>query len=87
VNVTQISGGTRSNVIPDEARAVIDVRVPTMADAARIDAALRSRRRRMRGPRSRWPAASSRPPLERSAHVEGVCYDQARAIARELGLS
>ena len=34
VNVVQVSGGLRSNVIPDEARAIVDVRVPTAAAAA-----------------------------------------------------
>jgi glutamate carboxypeptidase len=29
VNVVQVSGGLRSNVIPDEAHAIVDVRVPT----------------------------------------------------------
>ena len=40
VNVGLISGGRRSNVIADVAEAVIDVRIPTMADAARVTAAI-----------------------------------------------
>src|SRR5262249_19175855 len=39
VNVVQISGGLRSNVIPDEARAIVDVRVPTADAAAAVSAA------------------------------------------------
>jgi glutamate carboxypeptidase len=35
VNVTQVSGGLRSNVIPDEAHATVDVRVPTAAACGR----------------------------------------------------
>ena len=42
VNVTTIQGGSRTNVIPDEARAFVDVRVPTMADAEAVDRALRA---------------------------------------------
>src|SRR2546428_14115794 len=42
VNVTTITGGSRRNVIPDEAHAVVDVRVPTMKDASRIQAAFPS---------------------------------------------
>ena len=38
----------RPNVVADEARAAIDVRVPTMADAARIERALRALRRATR---------------------------------------
>jgi glutamate carboxypeptidase len=46
VNVGEINGGTRPNVIAHEARAVVDVRVPTVADAERISAA--------NCPASRW---------------------------------
>ena len=35
VNVGRITGGTRANVVAEEARAVIDVRAPTRAAAAR----------------------------------------------------
>jgi glutamate carboxypeptidase len=44
VNVVQVSGGLRSNVIPDEAHAIVDVRVPTAAAAAEVDAAFRGLR-------------------------------------------
>ena len=38
-----IAGGSRPNVIAAErARASIDVRVPTMADAARVESAIRA---------------------------------------------
>src|ERR1019366_2997911 len=84
VNVTMIQGGARSNVIPDEARAVVDVRVPTMADAHAMDRALR----RPAPIDARTPlevgGGVDRPPLERSEAVVRL-YDQAREIARELG--
>ena len=41
-NVGVIAGGTRANVVAAEARATIDVRVPTMADGARVEQALRA---------------------------------------------
>ncbi|MBI3493638.1 MAG: M20 family metallopeptidase [Acidobacteria bacterium] len=84
VNVVQISGGLRSNVIPDEARAVVDVRVPTRAAAAAVDAAFRG----LRPVDSRTSVEATggldRPPLERTAQVERL-YKQARELARELG--
>jgi len=84
VNVVRVSGGLRSNVIPDEARAVIDVRVPTAAAAAEIDEAFR----RLDTVDGRTNIVASggfdRPPLERTAGVARL-YDQARAVARELG--
>src|SRR5437899_4373297 len=44
VNVVQVSGGLRSNVIPDEARAVLHVRVPTAAGRAGLERAFLSLR-------------------------------------------
>jgi glutamate carboxypeptidase len=84
VNVTVVSGGSRTNVIPDQARASIDVRVPTMEDARRIEAALRRLETRVSGTRLELAGSVGRPPLERSAHVVRL-YEQARAVARELG--
>ena len=84
VNVVQVSGGLRSNVIPDEARATVDVRVPTAAAAAAIDA--RFRALRAVDGRTTVEAAGGidRPPLERTSLVERL-YLQARDVARELG--
>ena len=84
VNITQVSGGTRSNVIPDQARAVVDVRVQTLADASRIDVALRSLTPVDARTALEVAGGVDRPPLERSAHVARL-YDQAREIARKLG--
>jgi glutamate carboxypeptidase len=84
VNVTQVSGGLRSNVIPDEAQATVDVRVPTAAAAAEIDAAFRA----LRAVDGRTTVEASggidRPPLERTSPVERL-YNVARDVARELG--
>ena len=84
VNVTVVAGGARTNVIPDEARAAIDVRVPTMEDAERIDRALRSLRPRLPGTHLEVRGAVSRPPLERGPHVRRL-YEEARRAAHELG--
>jgi glutamate carboxypeptidase len=84
VNVTKVSGGLRSNVIPDHAQAIVDVRVPTAAAAAEIDAAFRG----LRAVDGRTAVEASggidRPPLERTALVERL-YKIARDVARELG--
>jgi len=84
VNVTMIQGGARSNVIPDEARAVVDVRVPTIADAHAMDRALRRLAPIDARTRLEVGGGVDRPPLERSEAVVRL-YDQAREIARELG--
>ena len=84
VNVVQVSGGLRTNVIPDEARAVVDVRVPTTAAAAEIDAAFKA----LRAVDGRTTVSADggldRPPLERTALVERL-YRTAQQVARELG--
>jgi glutamate carboxypeptidase len=84
VNVVRVSGGLRPNVIPDEAGATVDVRVPTVDAASEVDAALRG----LQPVDSRTSidvrGGFDRPPLERSEHVARL-YVQAREIARELG--
>jgi len=84
INVGRISGGSRTNVVAETAQAGIDVRVPTMADAAAIEAKLRALRPHLRGTRLEVRGAVSRPPLERGPHVIRL-YELARGVARELG--
>jgi glutamate carboxypeptidase len=84
VNVGVISGGSRTNVVAETAQATIDVRVPTMADAARIEAQLRALRPRHHGTRLELRGTVGRPPLERGPHVARV-YELARSVAAELG--
>ena len=84
VNVVQVSGGLRSNVIPDEARAVVDVRVPTAAAAAEVEAAFRALRPVDERTTIEARGGFDRPPLERSDQVARL-YGEARDVARELG--
>jgi glutamate carboxypeptidase len=84
VNVGVISGGSRTNVVADRASARIDVRVPTMADAGRLDAAIRALRPRIPGARLDVQGGVERPPLERTAGVERL-YKKARKVAEALG--
>ena len=84
VNVVQVSGGLRSNVIPDEARATVDVRVPTAAAAAEVAAAFRALRAVDERTTVEAAGGIDRPPLERTGLVERL-YQEAREIARELG--
>ncbi len=84
VNVGIVAGGTRTNVIPPEARAAIDVRVPTMADAARVEQALRALRPQTDGTRLEVRGSIGRPPLERGPHVARL-YEEARRAAASLG--
>jgi glutamate carboxypeptidase len=84
VNVGTISGGTRTNVVAEEARAVVDVRAPTQADAARVDAAFRALKALDNRTAVSVTGGLDRPPLERTAQVARL-YQQASEVARELG--
>jgi glutamate carboxypeptidase len=86
VNVGRVSGGTRPNVIAEEAHAVVDVRATTLADAARLDLAIRALG--SVDPRTTMTITGGvdRPPLERSERVVRL-YRLAREVASELGMT
>jgi glutamate carboxypeptidase len=84
VNVGLVSGGSRTNVVAAEASAHIDVRVPTMADADRVDAALRGLRPQLSGTRLEMRGGVERPPFERSPAVIRL-YQQAKEVSAALG--
>jgi glutamate carboxypeptidase len=84
LNVGIVRGGTRVNVVPEEARAYIDVRVPTMGDAERVRAALAALKPEGAGTSLELRGGIDRPPLERSEAVVRL-YHVAREIAAELG--
>ena len=84
VNVGIVSGGSRTNVVPAEAAAQIDVRIARMKDSAGIDKKMRSLRPFNRKCKIEITGGINRPPMERTAGVAAL-YAQAVAIARELG--
>jgi glutamate carboxypeptidase len=84
VNAGVISGGTRPNVVAEEARAVIDVRAVTKADADAVDAALRRLHPTRSGTRLTIQGGFDRPPMERSAGVASL-YARAASVAAALG--
>jgi glutamate carboxypeptidase len=84
VSVGVIRGGSRSNVIAEEAEAVIDVRVASVSEGARLTAALRALI--PVDPRTRVAATGGidRPPMERSAGVAAL-FAVAQEVATDLG--
>lgn len=84
INVGVVQGGTRTNVVAAEARARIDVRVPTMADAASIEHAVLGLRPRLEGTRLEISGGVGRPPFRRGPHVARL-YECAKAAAAGLG--
>jgi len=81
LNVGTVQGGTRSNVIPAEASAVLDVRVARMKDAAGIDRTLRSLKPVNRKCTLQISGGINRPPMERNEGVAAL-YKKASDIAK-----
>ncbi len=84
VTVCTVSGGTRTNVVPDRATASIDVRAPTRAAAVRLESAIRGLQPIRPGTRLAVSGGFDRPPLERSGPVVRL-YEEARSVAASLG--
>ncbi|MBI3476808.1 MAG: M20 family metallopeptidase [Acidobacteria bacterium] len=84
VNVGIVSGGSRTNVVPPEAIAQVDVRIARLKDAAGIDKKMRGLRPFNRKCKVEVTGGINRPPMERTAGVAGL-YEVAVGIARELG--
>lgn len=84
VNVGRIEGGSRPNVVPDFARAEVDVRIPTGSDADRVSRAMDELASETAGVTLRVRGGINRPPLERTAGVVRL-YEAAREVARSLG--
>lgn len=84
INVGVVQGGTRPNVVAAQARADIDVRFSTTAEAERVVRQLQELRAALPGTRLRLQGGVDRPPLERSQGVVGLAR-LAQKIAGELG--
>jgi glutamate carboxypeptidase len=84
VNVGVISGGSRSNVVPDFACIQVDIRLPDARAGEEIE-------RHMRGLKPRDPnvrlvvrGGINRPPYEKGPGI-AVLFERARALAHEIG--
>lgn len=84
VQANVIEGGTASNVIPDRARAFIDLRVARAADVSVLNRKLHALRPILRGARIEIKGGVNRPPMERTAESRAL-FLHARKLASELG--
>jgi glutamate carboxypeptidase len=84
VNVGVVEGGTVSNVVAPHARAEIDVRAWTQAEAERITAAIEGLQPVTPGASVAVQGGWNRPPLEHK--VTGDLFRRAQVIGRKLGL-
>lgn len=85
VNPTMAHAGTRSNVIPAEARLTVDLRAETLADMRRIERKLKALRPILRGAGVVVEGGFSRPPLER--RTSAALFSHAKKLADQLGLA
>lgn len=84
VNVGVVEGGSRPNVVAEEAVATIDIRVSTGADRERVEAFVRSLAPQLDRTTIDVSGGFSRPPLERTADVIRL-YEMAKEIGSGLG--
>src|SRR5215469_9720423 len=85
VQATVIGGGTVSNVVPERARAEVDVRFSRLADSAALERKLHSIQPILSGARVETRGGLSRPPLERTTAV-GELFGRAKGLMHEMGL-
>jgi glutamate carboxypeptidase len=85
VNVGVVHGGTRPNVVAAEAEAHVDIRVETLAEAERIEAAIRGLQPHLPGAVLEIEGGLNRPPMERSAAI-GALFEKARRNATAMGV-
>ena len=84
VNVGVVRGGTKPNVISEDAYAEIDMRVPTMADADELVPRILNLASRTEGVSVKVTGELNRPPYEKS-HAGAALFEHARALAAEIG--
>lgn len=84
VNAGVVHGGTRPNVVPEQAVAIVDVRAPSLDEAARIDRTFAGLTAQLPGASLHVSGGFERPPMERSAGVAWL-YGLATEVAGELG--
>lgn len=85
VNVGVVAGGSRSNVVPDLARAQVDLRVMTPAEADRITAWMQQLKPVIAGTSIQVTGGLNRPPMPRDERMAAT-FAHAKSVASRLGL-
>jgi glutamate carboxypeptidase len=85
VTVGVVQGGTRSNVVPAEAAAEVDVRIASVEEAARITNAIKALTPELPGALLEVRGSINRPPMERNSDTVRL-FETARAIAARTGI-
>ncbi len=86
LTVGVVSGGTRANVVPAEARAIIDARAITRADADRVERVMHALTPQIAGAQVAVTGGFDRPPLERTPAIVAL-FEHAKAVAAQIGIT
>jgi glutamate carboxypeptidase len=84
VTVGVVKGGTRPNVIPEEAYAQVDLRMPSIADADELVPKILGVKSRSEGVTVTVVGGLNRPPYEKGNAVAAL-YEHAKGLAAEIG--
>ena len=84
VSAGVIQGGTRSNVVPDRATALVDLRAPTLRAMRSLERSLRALRPILPGAKLSVRGGFNREPLE--PRMSKALYARASRVARGMGL-
>ncbi len=85
VNVGTVSGGTHANVVPAGARAEVDVRFSTTAEACRLEESIRGLEPFDGRARLKVSGGINRPPMERTEAVAAL-FEKAKRVAASLDI-
>jgi glutamate carboxypeptidase len=85
INAGIVEGGTRTNVIPERARAVLDLRALRVSDMRSLEERLHGLRPLQRGARLEITGGFDRPPLERK--ISATLFARAQLLAKQMPLS
>ena len=84
VNVGVVRGGTKPNVIAEEAYAEVDMRVPTIMDADELVPKILDLKSRSEGVSVKVVGELNRPPYEKG-NAGAALYEHAKTLAAEIG--
>jgi glutamate carboxypeptidase len=84
-NAGVIEGGTRSNVVPERARVLIDVRASNPTDMRALERQFRALRPILKGVKLHVAGGFNRPPMERK--MSASLFAKACAMSNEMGIT
>lgn len=85
VNADMIAGGSRTNVIADRAKAILDLRAWRTADMRALERRLHSLKPIHRGAKLTITGGFNRPPMERKQSA--ALFSRAKSLAKQIGFS